>query len=37
MASFSVERFSVDGMASLGQDDIERRFRTLKDLSHFES
>jgi sugar/nucleoside kinase (ribokinase family) len=37
MASFCVERFSVEGMASLEQADIERRFRTLKDLSHFES
>jgi sugar/nucleoside kinase (ribokinase family) len=36
MASFSVERFSVEGMASLDRGDIERRFRTLKDLSHFE-
>jgi sugar/nucleoside kinase (ribokinase family) len=36
MASFSVERFSVEGMASLDRSDIESRFRALKDLSHFE-
>jgi sugar/nucleoside kinase (ribokinase family) len=36
MASYCVEAFSVEGMASLGQSDIEGRFRVLKDLSHFE-
>ena len=36
MASFCVEEFSVGGMASLGRDDIERRFRMLKQVSHFE-
>jgi sugar/nucleoside kinase (ribokinase family) len=36
MASFSVERFSVEGMVSLDRSDIESRFRALKDLSHFE-
>ena len=37
MASFCVEEFSVGGMTSLDDADIESRFRTLKDLSHFES
>jgi sugar/nucleoside kinase (ribokinase family) len=37
MASFCVEEFSVDGMTSLDQADIERRFRVLKELSHFET
>ena len=37
MASFCVEQFSVDGMASLDQADIENRFRALKDLSNFET
>ena len=37
MASFCVEQFSVDGMASLDQADIEDRFRALKDLSNFET
>lgn len=36
MASFCVEKFSVDGMASLEPADIERRFRMLKQVSHFE-
>jgi sugar/nucleoside kinase (ribokinase family) len=36
MASFCVEKFSVDGMASLETADIERRFRMLKQVSHFE-
>lgn len=37
MASFCVEQFSVDGMASLDQADMEDRFRALKDLSNFET
>ncbi len=37
MASFCVEEFSVDGMTSLSQADIEGRFGMLKDLSHFEA
>jgi sugar/nucleoside kinase (ribokinase family) len=37
MASFCVEEFSVGGMTSLSQADIEGRFRMLKDLSHFEA
>jgi sugar/nucleoside kinase (ribokinase family) len=36
MASFCVEKFSVEGMASLETADIERRFRMLKQVSHFE-
>jgi sugar/nucleoside kinase (ribokinase family) len=36
MASFCVEQFSVDGMTSLDRSDIERRFRMLKQVSHFE-
>ncbi|PKQ28374.1 MAG: sugar kinase [Candidatus Anoxymicrobium japonicum] len=36
MASFCVERFSVGGMTGLNRSDIERRFHTLKQLSHFE-
>jgi sugar/nucleoside kinase (ribokinase family) len=36
MASFCVERFSVDGMTSIDRSDIERRFRMLKQVSHFE-
>ena len=36
MASFSVEQFSVDGMTRLERSDIERRFRMLKQVSHFE-
>ncbi len=36
MASFCVEEFSVDGMTSLDQAGIERRFRVLRELSHFE-
>ena len=37
MASFCVEQFSVSGMASLTGDDIETRFRQLKEVSHFET
>ena len=37
MASFCVEQFSVDGMAALTGDDIETRFRQLKEVSHFET
>lgn len=37
MASFCVEQFSVDGMADLTGDDIETRFRQLKEVSHFET
>ncbi|MCJ7745278.1 MAG: PfkB family carbohydrate kinase [Actinobacteria bacterium] len=37
MASFCVEQFSVNGMASLTGDDIETRFRQLKEVSHFET
>jgi sugar/nucleoside kinase (ribokinase family) len=37
MASFCVEQFSVDGMASLTGDDIDMRFRQLKEVSHFET
>jgi len=36
MASFCVERFSVDGMTSIDRSDIERRFRMLQQVSHFE-
>lgn len=36
MASFSVEQFSVGGIASLERSDIEGRFGELKRLSHFE-
>jgi sugar/nucleoside kinase (ribokinase family) len=36
MASFSVEQFSVDGIAVLHQADIETRFRELKEVSDFE-
>jgi len=36
MASFCVEQFSVDGMTSIDRSDIERRFRMLKQVSHFE-
>lgn len=37
MASFCVEQFSVNGMASLTGDDIEMRFRQLREVSHFET
>lgn len=37
MASFCVEQFSVDGMASLAVDDIEARFQQLKEVSQFET
>ena len=36
MASFCVEQFSVAGMASLTQNDIDARYRDLKEISHFE-
>jgi sugar/nucleoside kinase (ribokinase family) len=36
MASFSVEQFSINGIAALRQGDIETRFRELKDVSDFE-
>jgi len=37
MASFCVEEFSVNGMASLTPGDIENRFLQLAELSHFET
>lgn len=37
LASFSVERFSVDGMASLTRGDIEERYRAIKEVAHFEA
>ena len=37
MASYCVERFSVDGMSSLEPDDIEGRFEALKGFSDFET
>jgi len=37
MASFCVEEFSVGGMTSLDQADIEGRFRMLRELSFFEA
>jgi sugar/nucleoside kinase (ribokinase family) len=37
MASFCVEQFSVDGMASLTGDDIDTRYQQLKEVSHFET
>jgi sugar/nucleoside kinase (ribokinase family) len=37
MASFCVEQFSVNGMASLTGDDIETRFLRLKEVSRFET
>ncbi len=37
MASYCVERFSVDGMSGLEWADIERRYRVLKEVSHFEA
>lgn len=37
MASFCVEKFSVDGMAGLEWADIDRRYRVLKEVSHFEA
>lgn len=36
LASYCVERFSVDGMSSLELGDIERRFKVLKAVSHFD-
>lgn len=36
MASFCVEQFSVEGMTSIDRSDVERRFRMLKQVSHFE-
>ena len=36
MASFCVERFSVDGMSSLDRSDIEGRFGMLKDVTDFD-
>jgi len=36
MASFVVERFSVDGIRSLSQEDIERRLREFKGITWFE-
>ncbi len=35
-ASFSVERFSVDGLVGLTRADLERRSRELKLISHFD-
>ena len=37
LASYCVERFSVDGMSSLEPDDIEGRFKALKEFSDFEA
>jgi sugar/nucleoside kinase (ribokinase family) len=37
MASYCVERFSVGGMSSLEPNDIETRFKALKEVSHFET
>ncbi len=37
MASFSVERFSVDRLIDLPPQDIEARYRAFCDLTHFES
>jgi len=37
LASFCVERFSVDGMSSLEPGDIEERFKALKGFSDFET
>ena len=37
MASFCVEEFSVKAMESLEKTDIERRFRMLRELSHFDT
>lgn len=36
MASFCVERFSVEGMTSIERSDIERRFKMLKQVTSFE-
>jgi hypothetical protein len=36
MASFCVEEFSVKGMSSLNIDAIKRRFKDLKEVSHFD-
>jgi sugar/nucleoside kinase (ribokinase family) len=35
-ASFSVERFSVEGLVGLTREDLERRSRELKLISHFD-
>ncbi|MBU4193866.1 MAG: sugar kinase [Actinobacteria bacterium] len=37
LASYCVERFSVDGMSSLEPGDIEGRFKALKEVSDFET
>ncbi len=37
LASYCVERFSVDGMSSLDPGDIEGRFKALKGFSDFET
>jgi sugar/nucleoside kinase (ribokinase family) len=36
MASFCVERFSVDRLKALTHEEIESRFRALKRITHFE-
>lgn len=36
MASFNVEEFSCDRLRTLTQDDIRRRYREFKKLSHFD-
>jgi len=36
MASFAVEKFSVDGLRGLSRDDIQGRFDRFAELTHFE-
>jgi sugar/nucleoside kinase (ribokinase family) len=36
MASFNVEKFSMDRMKTLTRDEIEQRFKEFKKLSHYE-
>jgi len=35
-ASFSVERFSVDGLVGLSRADLDRRYRELMAIAHFD-
>jgi hypothetical protein len=36
MASFNVEKFSMERLKTLTRDEIEQRFKEFKKLSHYE-
>jgi hypothetical protein len=36
MASFNVEKFSMERLKTLTKDEIEQRFKEFKKLSHYE-